>query len=43
MDQYNLGLGGDLIDAADTIADIWTSLSTTTANKVRVMQGLGPN
>ena len=31
-----------LIEAAETIADIWTNLSVKTANKLRVMQGLGP-
>ena len=32
----------DLRDGAGSIADVWTNLSVTTANKVRVMQGLSP-
>jgi hypothetical protein len=32
----------DLTEAAETIADIWTELSVTTANRLRVMQGLAP-
>ena len=32
----------ELRDGAETIADMWTNLSVTTANKVRVMQGLTP-
>ena len=32
----------DLRDGAGSIADVWTNLSVTTANKVRSMQGLSP-
>ncbi len=32
----------ELRDHAETIADMWTNLSVTTANKVRAMQGLKP-
>ena len=32
----------DLTEAAETIADMWTNLSVTTANNLRVMQGLAP-
>jgi hypothetical protein len=40
MEQHTID--NDLIEAAETIADIWTNLSVTTANKLRVMQGLAP-
>ncbi|TXR50420.1 hypothetical protein [Phyllobacterium endophyticum] len=40
MEQHDID--DDLIEAAETIADIWTNLSVTTANKLRVMQGLAP-
>lgn len=40
MDKLNLD--DDLTGAADTIADVWTELSVTTANKLRAMQGLQP-
>lgn len=30
----------ELTDAADTIADMWTNLSVTTANALRALQGL---
>ncbi|MHC1551377.1 hypothetical protein [Phyllobacterium sp. K27] len=40
MEEHNLD--DDLTDAAETIADMWTNLSVTTANKLRVMQGLAP-
>ena len=36
------GIDDELRDGAETIADMWTNLSVTTANKVRVMQGLKP-
>ena len=32
----------ELRDDAGSIADMWTNLSVTTANKVRSMQGLSP-
>lgn len=32
----------DLRDGAGSIADVWTNLSVTTANKVRALQGLSP-
>ena len=32
----------DLTDAAETIADTWTNLSVTAANKLRTSQGLEP-
>jgi hypothetical protein len=40
MEQH--AIDDDLIEAAETIADVWTNLSVTTANKLRVMQGLAP-
>ena len=40
MEQHDID--DDLIEAAETIADIWTDLSVTTANKLRVTQGLAP-
>jgi hypothetical protein len=40
MGQHDID--DDLIEAAETIADVWTNLSVTTANKLRVMQGLAP-
>ncbi|MBZ9603943.1 hypothetical protein [Phyllobacterium chamaecytisi] len=40
MDQHDVD--NDLIEAADGIADIWTSLSISTANKLRALQGLAP-
>ncbi|MBZ9605826.1 hypothetical protein [Phyllobacterium chamaecytisi] len=41
MEQHD-DIDDDLTQAAETIADIWTNLSVTTANKLRVMQGLAP-
>lgn len=40
LERHNLD--DDLIDAIDTIADMWTNLSVATANKLRSMQGLVP-
>lgn len=40
LERHNLD--NDLIDAIDTIADMWTNLSVATANKLRSMQGLVP-
>lgn len=40
LERHNLN--DDLIDATDTIADMWTNLSVDTANKLRSMQGLAP-
>ena len=40
MQQHDVD--DDLTDAAETIADTWTNLSVSAANKVRVLQGLAP-
>ena len=40
MEQDNLD--GELIEAAETIADLWTYLSIATANKLRTLQGPKP-
>lgn len=40
MEQFELD--DELTEAAETIAEIWTDLSVTAANKLRVMQGLQP-
>jgi hypothetical protein len=40
MEQHDID--NDLTEAAETIAEIWTNLSVTTANRLRVMQGLAP-
>jgi hypothetical protein len=40
MEQQDID--DDLVGAAETIADIWTNLSVTTANKLRVEQVLHP-
>ena len=41
MEQHDV-VDDDLTEAAETIADMWTNLSVTTANKLRAMQGLAP-
>lgn len=40
MDQHDMD--ASLSQAADAIADIWTSLSISAANRLRSLQGLGP-
>lgn len=40
MDQHEVE--GDLVEIAETIADMWTNLSVSTANKLRNMRGLAP-
>ncbi|CAN7688913.1 hypothetical protein LJR231_005611 [Phyllobacterium sp. LjRoot231] len=41
MEQHDVD-DVDLTDAAETIADTWTNLSVTAANKLRTLQGLEP-
>ncbi len=41
MDSGN-DIDDEIRDGAGSIADVWTNLSVTTANKVRSMQGLSP-
>ncbi len=36
------GVDDDLFEAAADIADTWTNLSISTANKLRALQGLAP-
>ncbi|PSH70118.1 hypothetical protein CU102_03195 [Phyllobacterium brassicacearum] len=40
MEQHDIE--SSLTEAADTIADMWTSLSIATANRLRALQGLKP-
>ena len=44
MEEMESGdnIDDELRDGAGTIADMWTNLSVTTANKIRVMQGMAP-
>jgi chemotaxis regulatin CheY-phosphate phosphatase CheZ len=41
MEQHD-DVEADLIKSAEAIADIWTNLSVSTANKLRALQGLEP-
>ena len=40
MEQHDID--NSLTQAADTIADIWTSLSISAANRLRALKGLKP-
>ena len=41
MEQHE-DIDNDLFEAAADIADTWTNLSISTANKLRALQGLAP-